>query len=1425
MRWEEGFASVIKEKGYEVRYEVSNKDGHWKNIIEVQNIEGEWKSVKDFIEKDLEKSLHEILRGNVVSATRYFHHRVKTFINTIVLAKSNPMCVQFYSYRVEFQERGPGHIHGVLWCNLMKMERLVLKEGKLKIQDNAHEDEDEDEECPLEGLSAVFMKLRTDEEMNQEERKILSTFIDNFITVSINPKVVGEDVARCAQEVNKHHHTRTCHKLSTECRFHFPKYPSPSTIIAQPMKETGKKRTQKLEKHNKTLAAVKDIIEDEKNIEKIMKKHPNKGNKDNYKEQRLERIKLLLEMAGVRIEDYLEALETSKVGSLIVLARDVDEVFINQYNVEWMRAWNGNLDLQVCIDFHAVITYITDYMVKPESAMMDVIKSALKDSTSNTVKEKMKEVANVFMTHRSMGHAEATYKLIPSMTLKNSNVTCQWVSLGLKEERSSRWKKATEEQIKSGMKVIELQNHEGFWYEQQDMWSKYLRRPSELENMCFAQFARMYRTGAKPKTDDDEDDDFEDEENEHEQDFDPNEDQHDFADDFEKFHFVMTFKREGKKAKKLPKYIILKDGSPGVASTMRKRTFPAALRFQKVKEVNNPEQYMFNEVMLYCPLTRELEKHEAKSFFNDEWNGKRKVQIIKSQVMEFLQGVEEARYFAELAKANADSSHNIGDELDPELEQNNDDSDTDEEFEGDENPYEHINPDNLPKETSVAAGMYKRIEIPGDLELRENTRMLDRYQKEVLNIAVKFAKDVVKARKFGNRQPTPPLLIVHGGAGAGKSTVINVVTQWVQKIVQQAGDNTTSPCVVKTAFCGTAAANIEGQTLHSAFGFSFNNSYYSLNDKTRDARRVANKNLVMVIIDEISMVKSDMLYMLDLRLQEITERVGVPFGGISILTFGDMMQLKPCMGRYIFETPINEEFQIAHKLQPRWSMFKPLILEINHRQGNDKIYADMLNRIRVGQQTKEDMKMLKSRTRRKGHHDLKRVDLFITGKRKEAAKINQNYLAKLPGSKLEIQAVHHHDARKKYQPRINGKDGTVADTGFMDKLELKQNAKIIMVHNVCTTDGLTNGQLGVLKDVLKSSNGVIEKLIVKFNKPGVGTVSRSQNPNIAKRYPDCVVIGRVKLEYSLRKKGGVEGAKAAVIQFPIRLAHAITAHKVQGQSIPSPMKVAMDIDSVFEAAQAYVMLSRVQSLSQVYIANDLDAKKLMFAEKALEELTRLQAEARSIRKWEAWDASKTGLFKIGSLNCAGLRSHIDDINGDDKLLKGDCLLFQETSLNNGESLKIPKYRESFYTSFGKGKGIASYSTKISTDVQSRSERTLQVMKSSFDKIDIINIYRSAEGSKATLIESLKHFIQDGKTTLICGDFNICGQSEKQDKVLKFIVERGFTKLNDEPTQIQGRQIDHMFINHPTLVRGIERYSPYYSDHDALLLTLRLQVCI
>ena len=104
----------------------------------------------------------------------------------------------------------------------------------------------------------------------------------------------------------------------------------------------------------------------------------------------------------------------------------------------------------------------------------------------------------------------------------------------------------------------------------------------------------------------------------------------------------------------------------------------------------------------------------------------------------------------------------------------------------------------------------------------------------------------------------------------------------------------------------------------------------------------------MVIIDEVSMVKSDMLYQLDLKLQELKERVGVPFGGVAILAFGDLLQLRPVMGAFIFEKPKNPEFHATFRMDNRWEKFKILNLEVNHRQGEDRSYAEILNRIRVG---------------------------------------------------------------------------------------------------------------------------------------------------------------------------------------------------------------------------------------------------------------------------------------------------------------------------------------------------------------------------------------------------------------------------------------------------------------------------------------------
>ena len=166
------------------------------------------------------------------------------------------------------------------------------------------------------------------------------------------------------------------------------------------------------------------------------------------------------------------------------------------------------------------------------------------------------------------------------------------------------------------------------------------------------------------------------------------------------------------------------------------------------------------------------------------------------------------------------------------------------------------------------------------------------------------------------------------------------------------------------------------------------------------------------------MVKADMIYQLDLRLQEIKERNGVPFGGVAQLYFGDMLQLRPVCGKYIFEGPQNSSFKLTHELDSRWERMQVLNLEINHRQGKFKEYAEILNRIRVGKQTPEDIDKLNTVVRPKDHPDLQNVDLFIVCKKVDCARINEKYLDKQSGEEIFIKARHHLQTQKNYKPLI-----------------------------------------------------------------------------------------------------------------------------------------------------------------------------------------------------------------------------------------------------------------------------------------------------------------------------------------------------------------------------------------------------------------------
>lgn len=81
----------------------------------------------------------------------------------------------------------------------------------------------------------------------------------------------------------------------------------------------------------------------------------------------------------------------------------------------------------------------------------------------------MKVVANTFLTQRQIGEAEANYRLISNFTLLMSNIRCQFVATGQKEERSMRWRRATEKKLKRGIAAKQLENQDGLWYEQSDI--------------------------------------------------------------------------------------------------------------------------------------------------------------------------------------------------------------------------------------------------------------------------------------------------------------------------------------------------------------------------------------------------------------------------------------------------------------------------------------------------------------------------------------------------------------------------------------------------------------------------------------------------------------------------------------------------------------------------------------------------------------------------------------------------------------------------------------------------------------------------------------------------------------------------------------------------------------------------------------------
>ena len=453
-------------------------------------------------------------------------------------------------------------------------------------------------------------------------------------------------------------------------------------------------------------------------------------------------------------------------------------------------------------------------------------------------------------------------------------------------------------------------------------------------------------------------------------------------------------------------------------------------------------------------------------------------------------------------------------------------------------------------------------------------------------------------------------------------------------------------------------------------------------------------------------------------------------------------------------------------------------------------------------------------------------EFYIAALRVAVHNWNTKKLNEMKSELLTIPAIHLNPLQKDYKPFIDDKDGVVGNTGFQDQLELKIGAPIMLINNINTSDGLCNGTLGTLFGVVKNAKKEIHQLVVDLSNPSKGRSNTASYPSITKGVPGRIVIEKVRWDYPVNKKrGGKGGATATVIQFPVKVAFAITGHKIQGQTVGQPAKVALNLKKLLPdpCAWAYVSLSRVKELKQIHIVDSFNPEKIRCSADALDELQRLEKISQNSNPSAWW--SKDDAIRIATLNCRGLLAHVDDMNNDHFLKQATVINLLETSLDQGckGPATLLKDHNSHFYSVGQGKGIASFVQAGHSDIVPSGEHIhglCQIVKMSSPELDIFAVYKSQSYSWRELVRRMEDLMDSSKSTYVAGDFNI--DNSIDDSLATQMSALGFRSMVNAATHVKGGHLDHSYFRDTKGIwqLTVERFSPFYTDHDMLAAVLK-----
>jgi ATP-dependent DNA helicase PIF1 len=416
---------------------------------------------------------------------------------------------------------------------------------------------------------------------------------------------------------------------------------------------------------------------------------------------------------------------------------------------------------------------------------------------------------------------------------------------------------------------------------------------------------------------------------------------------------------------------------------------------------------------------------------------------------------------------------------------------------------------------------------------------------------IEFSKQFTRALELleSGRQS----LFITGHAGTGKSTLLDHFR------------NTTKQNIVVLAPTGVAALNVKGQTIHSFFGFRPGTTPESIKRYYRNrGKKGFYKVIDAIIIDEISMVRADLLDCVDEFLRMHGREPNQPFGGIRMIFIGDLYQLPPVVTndeRELFKTFYGSPYFFSAQVMDKMDL-ELIELDKIYRQ-DDQDFIQVLDGIRRNKINQEQLQLLNTRYQEDFSFENEDLYLYLTTTNRKADQVNQNFLAKLVGKRYIFKGVKEGDFDKKVSP-----------TGT--KLELKIGAQIMLINND-RAGRWVNGSIGKIEDIVQLGPGK-DIIVVEL-----------EDGNLVEVLPHTWEM--FKFLYNPATDKLQAESIGSYTQYPLILSWAITIHKSQGKTFD---KAVIDFGwGTFAHGQAYVALSRCRSLEGMVLSKPFQQKHIL----------------------------------------------------------------------------------------------------------------------------------------------------------------------------------------------------------------------------------------